>query len=120
MDYVDLYIYHIWDYQTAIAKRLIQITGGDLYEIVPEEMYTSSDLNWHNPQSHCSKEMNDLQSRLGIKEKRNIAEYDTIFLGYPIWWNMAPRIVNTFIEGYKLKGKIVSFFATSGRSSIDQ
>lgn len=101
------------------AEKLIQVTGGELYPITPAESYTSADLDWNNKQSRSSVEMNNPKSRPAIKEgKKNIADYDVVFIGYPIWWNLAPRIVNTFIESHELKDKTVIPFATSGGSSI--
>lgn len=102
-----------------VAKRIANVTGGDLYAITPVESYTSADLDWHDKQSRSSVEMNDPKSRPAIKgRKENIADYDVVFIGYPIWWNLAPTIINTFIESHDLKGKTVVPFATSGGSSI--
>ena len=101
------------------AEKLADVTGGELYAITPAKPYTSADLNWNNKQSRSSVEMHDAKARpeLGGK-KLDVAGYDIIFIGYPIWWDLAPRIVNTFIEKYDLKGKVVIPFATSGGSSI--
>ena len=101
------------------AEKLADVTGGELYAITPAESYTSADLDWHDKQSRSSVEMNDPKVRPAIKSpKANIADYDVVFIGYPIWWNLAPRIINTFIESHNLKGKTVIPFATSGGSSI--
>lgn len=100
------------------AEKLAKVTGGELYAITPTAAYTSADLDWHNKQSRSSVEMNDPKSRPAIKEKKDVTAYNVIFIGYPIWWNLAPRIINTFIETDDLKGKIVIPFATSGGSSI--
>ena len=101
------------------AKKLIKVTGGELYVITPVKPYTSEDLDWNDKQSRSSVEMNDPKSRPAIKgKKENIADYDVVFIGYPIWWDLAPRIINTFIESHDLKGKTVIPFATSGSSSI--
>ena len=101
------------------AEKLAKITGGELYAITPAQLYTPADLDWNDSQSRSSVEMNDLKSRPTIKSKKeNIADYDVIFIGYPIWWNLAPRIINTFIEGHDLEGKTVIPFATSGSSAI--
>lgn len=101
------------------AEKLANVTGGELYAITPAESYTSADLDWHDKQSRSSVEMNDPKSRPAIKgKKENIADYDVIFIGYPIWWDLAPRIINTFIESHDLKGKIVIPFATSGGSTL--
>lgn len=101
------------------AEKLANATGGELYAITPAKSYTSADLNWNDKQSRSSVEMNDPKSRPAIKSKKeNITDYDVIFIGYPIWWDLAPRIINTFIESHDLKGKTVIPFATSGGSSI--
>lgn len=102
------------------AEKLASVTGGELYAITPAKLYTSADLNWNNKQSRSSVEMHDAKARpeLGGK-KLDVAGYDIIFIGYPIWWDLAPRVVNTFIEKYDLKGKTVIPFATSGGSSIN-
>ena len=101
------------------AEKVVKITGGELYAITPAQAYTPADLDWNNSQSRSSVEMNDPKSRPALKgKKENIADYDVIFIGYPIWWNLAPRIINTFIESHNLKGKTVIPFATSGSSAI--
>ena len=101
------------------AEKLANDTGGKLYAIVPAQPYTSADLDWNDKQSRSSVEMNDPKSRPAIKSKKeNITDYDVIFIGYPIWWGLAPRIINTFIESHDLKGKAVIPFATSGGSSL--
>ena len=105
---------------TAKAARTIaDVTGGALYEIVPQQTYTSDDLDWNDRQSRSSVEMNDVKARPTLKETdADLAAYDVIYIGYPIWWNQAPRIINTFIESYDLKGKTLVPFATSGGSGI--
>ena len=101
------------------AEKVAKITGGELYAITPAQSYTPADLDWNNSQSRSSVEMNDPKSRPALKGKKgNIADYDVIFIGYPIWWNLEPRIINTFIESHDLKGKTVIPFATSGSSAI--
>lgn len=101
------------------AEKLADITGGELYAITPDESYTPADLDWHDRQSRSSVEMNDPKSRPAIKgRKENIADYDVVFIGYPIWWDLAPRVINTFIESHDLKGKTVIPFATSGGSTL--
>ncbi len=101
------------------AEKLADITGGELYAITPAESYTSADLDWHDRQSRSSVEMNDPKARPAIKgKKENIADYDVIFIGYPIWWDLAPRVINTFIESHDLTGKTVIPFATSGGSTL--
>ena len=102
-----------------IARQLADITGGTLYAIRPERPYTDDDLDWRNPRSRSSVEMNDPESRPAIREKMaDIDAYDVIYVGYPVWWDLAPRIVNTFIESHDLRGKTVIPFATSGSSPI--
>ena len=105
---------------TARAARTIaDVTGGTLYEIVPQQAYTSDDLDWNDKQSRSSVEMNNPQARPALKDtKLDVAAYDVIFIGYPIWWNQAPRIINTFIESHDLNGKTLVPFATSGGSGI--
>lgn len=101
------------------AQKVAAATGGELYAITPAQPYTSADLDWYDKQSRSSVEMNDPKSRPAIKGRmENIADYDVVFIGYPIWWDLAPRIINTFIESHDLKGKTVVPFATSGSSSI--
>lgn len=106
---------------TAKAARMISdVTGGALYEIVPQQAYTSEDLDWNNRQSRSSVEMNNPQARPTLKDtKVDVAAYDVIFIGYPIWWDLAPRIINTFIESHDLQGKTLVPFATSGGSGIN-
>lgn len=102
-----------------VAEKLAKATNADLYAITPSEPYTNADLDWHDRQSRSSVEMNDPKSRPAIKNaKDNIADYDAIFLGYPIWWDLAPRVVNTFLESLDMKGQTIIPFATSGGSSI--
>ena len=102
-----------------VARNIADITGGELFEIAPQSPYTEADLDWNNRQSRSSVEMDDAQSRPTLKAtKTDIAGYDVVFIGYPIWWNLAPRIINTFIESHDLKGKTLIPFATSGGSSI--
>ena len=101
------------------ARTIAEVTGGTLYEIVPQQAYTSDDLDWNDKQSRSSVEMNNPQARPALKDtKQDIAAYDVIFIGYPIWWDQAPRIINTFIESHDLKGKTLVPFATSGGSGI--
>ena len=103
----------------ATAKNLAEAAGADLYEIKPAVPYTSADLNWQNKQSRSSIEMSDKASRTELADKNaNIAEYDTIFVGFPIWWYIAPTIINTFLESYHFSGKTVILFATSGGSGF--
>ncbi|MDE5801116.1 MAG: NAD(P)H-dependent oxidoreductase [Paramuribaculum sp.] len=102
------------------AKQLAEVTGADLFEITPEQPYTAADLDWTDSTSRSSVEMHDLNSRPAIAAKvENMADYDTVFLGFPIWWYVAPTIINTFVESNNLEGKTVVCFATSGGSPID-
>lgn len=101
------------------AQKVAAATGGDLYAITPTQPYTDADLDWNDKQSRSSVEMNDPKARPGLGGKRlDVSGYDIVFIGYPIWWDLAPRIINTFIESHDLKGKTVVPFATSGSSSI--
>lgn len=102
------------------AEKLATAIGGTLHIIRPEKPYTADDLNWHNNASRSSVEMNNPQSRPTLQaDELDTEAYDIIFIGYPIWWDEAPRIINTFIEKHRLKGKRVIPFATSGSSSIN-
>ena len=102
-----------------LAKTLAQAAGGDLYAIVPEQAYTSADLNWNDKHSRSSLEMNDPASRPAIAGKvPDMGGYDTVFVGYPIWWYVAPTIVKTFLESYDFSGKTMIDFCTSGGSGI--
>lgn len=101
------------------AKLIVEVTGGTLYEIQPEKEYVAADLDWHDKSSRSSVEMSDAKSRPALNSKPdNFADYDTIYIGFPIWWNSAPRIINTFIESNDFAGKTIIPFATSGSSSI--
>lgn len=102
-----------------LAENLAEAIGADIFEIEPEEPYTRADLDWTNKQSRSTLEMNDLSSRPAIRESRdNMDDYDTIFVGFPIWWYIAPTIINTFLESYNLSGKTIIPFATSGGSDM--
>lgn len=102
------------------AERMAKVINADVYEITPEAIYTSEDLDWRNRQSRSSNEMQDKAARPAIKGKvKNMKKYKTVYIGFPIWWNTCPRIINTFIESYSFKGKTLIPFATSGSSSID-
>lgn len=104
----------------GVAKRLAKEHNADIYTIEPAQKYTSDDLNWRNNKSRSSVEMKDSKARPALKESKSLAQYDVIYIGYPIWWNLAPRIINTFIEQADMDGKTVIPFATSGGSSITQ
>ena len=102
-----------------LAERLSEAIGADIYAIEPEIQYTKADLNWMNKKSRSSVEMNDPASRPAIAGKRdNMDDYDTIFVGFPIWWYVAPTIINTFLENYDFTGKTIIPFATSGGSGM--
>ena len=104
-----------------VAKTLAEVVGWDLYEIKPQVPYTKADLNWHDKNSRSSVEMGDKSSRPAIADKStNISAYDVVFVGFPIWWYIAPTIINTFLESYDFAGKTVVPFATSGGSGIDE
>ena len=102
-----------------VAKRLSKAAEADIYEIKPEVPYTRADLNWMDKKSRSSIEMSDKSSRPAIADKNaNIADYDTIFIGFPIWWYVAPTIINTFLESYDFSGNKIVLFATSGGSGF--
>lgn len=104
-----------------VAKVLADEAKADLYSIRPAEPYTEADLNWQDKNSRSSKEMRDKNSRPALADKgANIQEYDTVFLGFPIWWYVAPTIINTFLESYDFSGKTIILFATSGGSGFGQ
>ena len=101
------------------AKMLAKVLGADLYEIKPKVLYTEADLDWQDKKSRSTIEMNDKSSRPELADKlAKIAEYDTIFIGFPIWWYVAPHIINTFLEAYSFAGKTIVLFATSGSSDF--
>lgn len=103
----------------GVAKRISDVLNADLYEIVPAVPYTSADLNYNNSSSRSTIEMNDPNSRPAISGSfNNMEQYDIVFLGYPIWWGEAPRILSTFVESYSLSGKTVVPFCTSGSSGV--
>lgn len=102
-----------------MAEKLAEAAGSDLYEIRPAVPYTAADLNWMDKKSRSSVEMNDKAFRPEIAERdAHIEEYDTIYLGFPIWWYVAPTIINTFLESYDFTGKTIILFATSGGSGF--
>lgn len=104
-----------------VAKSLAEVAGADLYEIKPEVPYSNEDLNWRNKQSRSSIEMNDPSYRPAIMNKdAHIEDYDVIFVGFPIWWYVAPTIINTFLESYDFSAKTIVPFATSGGSGMGQ
>ncbi len=102
-----------------VAKTLAEAAGADLYEIQPAQPYTSADLNWMDKQSRSTKESKDPSIRPAIANKvDNMADYDVIFVGFPIWWYTAPSIIKTFVESYDFSGKTLVLFATSGGSGL--
>lgn len=102
-----------------LAKTVAEASGGDLFEIKPEQRYTAADLNWNDKRSRSSAEMNDESSRPAIASHvADMEQYDTVFVGFPIWWYQAPRIIETFLESYDFAGKRVIPFATSGGSGM--
>lgn len=103
------------------AKTLANAVGGELYEIKPAVPYTSADLNWRDQNSRSSVEMKNPSSRPALADTdAPVAGYDVIFLGFPVWWYVAPTILNTFLEAYDFTGKTIVLFATSGSSGLGQ
>ena len=103
----------------AVAENIALVTGAEIFEITPEIPYTDADLNYHDNQSRANQEMSDPEARPTISnEVEAMDKYSTIYLGYPIWWGNAPRIISTFLEDYDMSGKTIITFCTSGSSSI--
>ncbi len=103
----------------AVAEKVANATGAELFEIKPTEAYSAADLDWTDKTSRCCRENDNPKSRPSFKKyKESLDGYDLIFLGFPNWWNGAPRIINTFMDTYQLKGKRVVMFMTSGGSGI--
>ena len=103
----------------AVGEEIARTAGADFYEIVPKEIYTSADLNWMNKKSRSSVEMSDPSARPEISGTvANMASYDTVIVGFPIWWGVAPRIIDTFLESYDFSGKKIIPFCTSGGSGV--
>ncbi|MDO4863136.1 MAG: flavodoxin [Ruminococcus sp.] len=103
----------------ALAKKLAEAAGADLFEIRPAVPYTREDLNWQNKTSRSSVEMSDHSSRPAIEPVSvDIAKYDTVYIGFPVWWYIAPTIINTFLESADFSGKKIVLFATSGGSGF--
>ncbi|EPF25426.1 hypothetical protein HMPREF1221_01971 [Treponema socranskii subsp. paredis ATCC 35535] len=101
------------------ARTLADASGADLYEIKPAKPYTGADLNWMNKQSRTSREMSDPSFRPEIAGgDARISDYDVIFIGFPVWWSIAPSIINTFVERYDFSGKKIVLFATAGGSGF--
>ena len=104
----------------GIAQKIANDNGYDIFEIVPEEIYTPADLDWTDKNSRSTLEMNDKSFRPPIVETVDVSAYDTIVIGFPVWWYTAPTIINTFIESVDLSGKTIKAFCTSGGSGIDK
>ncbi len=108
-------------YTKQLAQDVAKKVNADLFEIIPAKIYTEEDLDWNNPNSRSSMEMNHINSRPEIAKKvENMEEYDTLYVGYPIWWGKAPTILNTFLESYDLTGKTIFPFATYHSSGIGE
>lgn len=104
-----------------VAETLSEAIGADIYAIEPAVPYSKADLDWMDKNSRSSIEMSDPTSRPAIAGKRdNMEDYDTVFVGFPIWWYVAPHIINTFLESYNLTGRTIVPFATSGGSSMGE
>ena len=102
-----------------VGEEIARIAGADFYEIVPKQIYTTADLDWMNKKSRSSVEMNDPSARPEIAGSAiNMASYDTVIVGFPIWWGIAPRIIETFLESYDFSGKKIIPFCTSGGSGV--
>lgn len=102
-----------------VGKEIARISGGDFFEIAPKEPYTSADLDWTNKRSRSSVEMNDPSVRPEIANAvPNMDLYDVVIIGFPIWWGVAPRIIETFLESYDFTGKTIAPFCTSGGSGV--
>ncbi len=102
------------------AEKLAKEKNADLFEIVPAQPYTAADLDWRDKESRSTLEMKDKSSRPAVSSKlENLANYDTVWIGFPVWWYTAPTIVNTFIESCDFSGKVLCVFATSGGSGVE-
>ena len=102
-----------------VARNLAEVARADLYEIMPEVPYTTADLNWNDKNARSTVEMHNKALRPAIVDRdAHIANYDVVYLGFPIWWYVAPTIVNTFLEAYDFSGKTIVLFATSGGSGF--
>lgn len=102
-----------------VGEEIARISGGDFFEIAPKEAYTTADLDWTNKTSRSTIEMNDPAARPEIANAvSNIGDYDTVIIGFPIWWGVAPRIIDAFLESYDFSGKTIIPFCTSGGSGV--
>ena len=101
------------------AREMAQAVGADLFEIVPAQLYTAADLDWRDKESRCTREMTDPASRPALADQGlDLSQYDTVFVGFPIWWGVEPRVVDTFLESHDFSGKTMIPFATSGGSGM--
>lgn len=103
-----------------VAEKIAGENGYDIFEIVPEEIYTPADLDYMDKNSRSTIEMNDKSFRPPIKQTCDVSSYDTVAIGFPVWWYTAPTIINTFIESVDLSGKRIKVFCTSGGSGVDK
>ena len=101
-----------------VAQRLAEVTGADLFEIKPKVPYEEADLNWHDEQSRSTIEMKDEKARPAIAAMPDLDKYDVVYIGFPIWWYVAPRIIQTFLESGDFADKNIAIFATSGSSGM--
>ena len=104
----------------SVAEKIAGENGYDIFEIVPEEIYTPADLDYMDKNSRSTIEMNDKSFRPPIKQTYDVSSYDTVAIGFPVWWYTAPTIINTFIESVDLEGKKIKVFCTSGGSGVDK
>lgn len=104
----------------SVAQKMAGENGYDIFEIVPEELYTLADLDYMDKNSRSTIEMNDRSFRPPIAETCDVSGYDIVAIGFPVWWYTAPTIINTFIESVDLKGKTIKVFCTSGGSGVDK
>ena len=104
----------------GVAEKIADENDYDIFEIVPTEIYTSQDLDYTNKDSRSTIEMNDKEFRPPIVESCDVSSYDTVVIGFPVWWYTAPTIINTFIESVDLSGKTIKVFCTSGGSGVDK
>ena len=102
-----------------VGEAIARISGGDFYEIEPKERYTAADLDWTDTNSRSSREMKDPAARPALKDNDlDLSAYDTVIIGFPIWWGAAPRVIETFLESYDFSGKKIIPFVTSGGSGV--
>ena len=104
----------------SVAQKIAKENGYDIFEIEPAEIYTAADLDYMDKNSRSTIEMNDKSFRPAISKTCDVSAYDTVVIGFPVWWYTAPTIINTFIESVDLKGKTIKAFCTSGGSGIDK